>query len=140
VIGSASGYPITREFLQTMKSYWFGPPVHPSEPSKSAGSVNSPICMTTYPGRDLSGPLSYWNVKADGFHICSADTNELRDCDGALITRFGLKGRGSILDDDTGVRSINHALINVLPSPVFSRTNRLSLIWNHRTGRPSVVR
>jgi hypothetical protein len=23
VIGSASGYPITREFLQTMKSYWF---------------------------------------------------------------------------------------------------------------------
>lgn len=27
VIGSASGYPITREFLQTMKSHWFEPPV-----------------------------------------------------------------------------------------------------------------
>lgn len=29
VIGSASGYPITREFLQTMNSYWFGQPMTP---------------------------------------------------------------------------------------------------------------
>jgi hypothetical protein len=26
VIGSASGYPITKEFLQRMEAYWFGTP------------------------------------------------------------------------------------------------------------------
>jgi hypothetical protein len=52
------------------------------------------------------------------------------------------EGNGPIFDDDTGVRSINHALINALPSAVSSRTNCLPLTWNHRmTARrvPTVV-